>query len=392
MIKASKIFNYPLFALGFRPFFVLAGLSALFLMLVWNAILKGTIPSNHYLPGNYWHAHEMLIGYTGAVIAGFLLTAVKNWTGYETVTYDKLAGLCLLWLYGRIVPFYAGELPDSLIALTDLLFLPLLAYFLSKPILNSGNPRHWLFIGLLLLISVGNALIHAQFLGYTTASANIGLQLILATIITMILVIAGRVFPFFTERGLPGTLAIRSPQMDLLAICSAILVFTLQLSGISGAFLAIAAVVCAIINTVRISGWFVSRIWYVPLLWILYLGYGWIILGFLFMALAAFNLVAGDLALHAFTLGGIGILTLGMMARVGLGHTGRAIKACNTITIAFALLNLCAFLRIMLPVALPAQFAILFYIATLAWLAAFSLFMFIYLPILSKPRIDNVEG
>ena len=135
-MNTPKIFNYPLFALGFRPFFVLAGLSALLLMLVWNAVLHGTIGGSHYFPGNLWHAHEMLLGYTSAVIAGFLLTAVRNWTGIDTVTGDKLAGLSLLWLYGRIVPFYSDSLPDALIGLVDFSFLPALAYFLIGPIVN----------------------------------------------------------------------------------------------------------------------------------------------------------------------------------------------------------------------------------------------------------------
>lgn len=392
-MKASKIFNYSLFALGFRPFFVLAGLSALFLMLVWNAILKGNMPSNLYFPGNYWHAHEMLLGYSMAVVAGFLLTAVKNWTGFETVTYDKLAGLCLLWLYGRLAPFYSDSFPESLIALLDFAFLPLLAYYLSQPILQAGNPKHLIFIALLLIIASGNGLIHAQFLGLAVNTAQTGFQLIIAAIIIMILVIAGRIFPFFTERGLPGTFAIRSPQMDLLAIASAIVVFILQLLGIFGVLLAIAAIVCAIVNTVRISGWYVHRIWYVPLLWILYLGYFWIILGFIFTGLACYSLVPNDLAIHAFTLGGIGLLTLGMMAEGWpLGHTGRALKASNAIALAFGLINLCAFIRILLPIGMQNHFMILIYLATLAWLAAFALFMFVYFPILISPRVDGNEG
>lgn len=391
-MKTPKLFDYPLFALGFRPFFVLAGLSALFLMLVWNAILKGTMVSSHYYFGSLWHAHEMLIGYCSAVIAGFLLTAVKNWTGFETVTGDKLAGLSLLWLYGRLVPFYADSFPGSLIALIDFAFLPMLAYLLSKPILHAGNPKHFLFIGLLAIIALGNALIHSQLLGLSENTATSGLQLILAAIILMILVIAGRIFPFFTERGLPGTISIRSPQMDLLAIGSAIIVFILQLLGVSGTLLALAALLCAGFNAVRISGWYVQRIWYVPLLWILYLGYGWIIVGFVLTALAAYSWVPQDLAIHAFTLGGIGLLTLGMMARVSLGHTGRALKVSKVISSTFIMINLSALVRILLPIPLYNDFNTLLYFATLAWLMAFSLFIFVYLPILTSPRVDGHEG
>ncbi|MDD1626843.1 MAG: NnrS family protein, partial [Methylococcaceae bacterium] len=134
-MNTQKIFDTPLFGLGFRVFFALAGLSALILIVLWNAIFKGTFTADNYFATNYWHAHEMLLGYSVAVIAGFLLTAVKNWTGKPTLTGDKLAGLALLWLYGRILPFYAGLLPDALIAAIDFAFLPILAYQISKPII-----------------------------------------------------------------------------------------------------------------------------------------------------------------------------------------------------------------------------------------------------------------
>jgi len=177
-----------------------------------------------------------------------------------------------------------------------------------------------------------------------------------------------------------------------LSIGSAVVVFALQLWAISGTFLALAALFAVLVNIARLSGWYVQRIWYVPLLWILYLGYGWIILGFLLTALAAYSWVGPSLALHAFTIGGIGELTLGMMARVSLGHTGRALRASNAIALAFVLINLAALFRVLLPIALPNGYNLLIYGSTLLWLAAFSLFMFIYAPILTGPRIDGEEG
>lgn len=391
-ITSQHIFNYPLFALGFRAFFALAGLSALILILLWNAIFKGDLSTGNYFTPTYWHAHEMLLGYSSAVIAGFLLTAVKNWTGRPTLSDDPLAGLCLLWLYGRITPFYAGLLPDTLIALVDFAFLPALAYQLSKPIIQTRQLKSLVFIAILLLLALGNGLIHAEILGLTKGSAGFGLQLVVATIIMLILVIAGRVFPFFTERGLSGTLIIRKPLLDGLAIASVALVFVLQLSGVSGGILATAAIIAALLNTARLSGWYVPRIWYVPLLWVLYIGYGWIISGFVLTALTAYGLVLPSLALHAFTIGGIGVLTLGMMARVSLGHTGRALKASNAIAIAFVLINLTAVFRVLLPIALPGWYSLLVYGSTLCWLAAFALFVFVYAPVLTSARIDGQKG
>ena len=391
-MKSQAIFNYPLFALGFRTFFALAGLFALILIVLWNALFKGELDLDNYFPSTLWHGHEMLLGYAVAVIAGFLLTAVKNWTGRPTASGDQLAGLGLLWLYGRILPFYSGLLPDALIALVDFSFLPVLAYQISKPILQAKLYKNLVFIGLLLLLTIGNGLVHSEVLGLQENSAWTGIQIVVATIISMILVIAGRVFPFFTERGLPGTLALRNPLLDALAIASAILVFILQLFSVSGGMLALAAIFAAVTNIARISGWYVQRIWYVPLLWVLYIGYGWIILGFVLMAFSAYGLVLPSLAVHAFTIGGIGVLTLGMMARVSLGHTGRAMKASNAMAHTFILINLAALFRVLLPITLPNWYGVLVYGSTLSWLAAFSLFNFIYLPMLTSPRVDGQEG
>lgn len=391
-MKSSPIFDYPLFKLGFRAFFALAGLAALILIVFWNALFKGTLTAEHYFSNNYWHAHEMLLGYAVAVIAGFLLTAVKNWTGKQTLSGDPLAYLCLLWLYGRILPFYAGQLPDGLIALVDFAFLPVLAYQVGRPIIEVKQYRNLFVIGLLLVLALSNALIHLEMLGLQENTAAVGVLLAVAAIIILILIIAGRVFPFFTERGISGTLIIRNPLLDQASIASACLVFALQLAGISGTLLALVSVIAVIANIARLSGWYVQRIWYVPLLWVLYTGYGWIILGFMLTALSAYSFVLPTLALHAFTLGGIGVLTLGMMARVSLGHTGRALKSSNAIAIAFILINIAALFRILLPIAMPDWYENLIYVSTLFWLAAFSLFVFVYAPILTRARIDGQDG
>lgn len=391
-MKNQKMFDYPLFALGFRPFFGLAGCSALILILLWNVIYRGSWNNPNYFTPVYWHAHEMLLGYTSAVIAGFLLTAVSNWTGNITLQGSKLAGLCLLWLYGRILPFYAGQLPDALIAFVDMAFLPVLAYKITKPIIAAKQYHNLIFTVLLLLLITGNVLVHCEMLGLKEKLAETGLQLTTATITVLILVIAGRVFPFFTERGLPGTLAIRNPQLDNASIFSAMLVFGLQLFGISGFFLATASALACVVNCARIAGWHTQKIWYVPLLWVLYTGYGWIILGFALTALTAYGLIQPSLALHAFTLGGIGVLTLGMMARVALGHTGRRLLASNTIAIGFVFINLTAFIRIILPVVLPGWYDMVIYASSMAWLMAFLFFLIEYGPILVSPRADGKAG
>lgn len=387
----SPVFQFPLFALGFRIFFLLAGFAALALLILWQKMVEGTI-SPPYFTGTIWHAHEMLLGYTVAVIAGFLLTAVSNWTGKITLQGDGLVGLSLLWLYGRILPFYAGLLPDGLIALVDFAFLPTLAFIIAKTLIRTKNYKNLIFVGLLGLLTLGNAMIHAQMLELCERGAAIGIQLVLATIVLMILVIAGRVFPFFTEKGLKGVSIPRNPQLDMLAIGSTTILFALQLAGISGTILALAALIVAGLNAWRLANWFVFRIWFAPLLWVLYLGYSWLILGFVFTAFAAWGWILPSLALHAFTVGGIGVLTIGMMARVSLGHTGHAMKASNTIAVVFGLLNMAALFRVILPAAMISWTNMLIYCAILAWLAAFALFIFVYAPILTTARADGKEG
>ena len=391
-MNRQSAFEIPLFALGFRAFFAFAGLSALVLIVLWKHIYFQHLELENYFPNTLWHAHEMLLGYTSAVIAGFLLTAVKNWTGLPTLTGDRLAGLCLLWLYGRILPFYSGWLPDALIALADFSFLPVLAYQIAKPIWQAKHMKSLVFIGLLVLMILGNGLIHAEITGLTENTVWIGINLVLATIILLILVIAGRIIPFFTDRGLPGTLSIRNPVLDSASVASAALVFILQLYEISGVVMAVSAIAAAGLNFLRVRNWYEPRVWYVPLLWVLYAGYGWIIMGFVLYALSAFSLVMPTLSLHAFTMGGIGVLTLGMMSRVALGHTGRELKASGAITIGFVLINLAVFVRVLMPIVAPAWYGNTITIATSFWLMAFSLFAFVYAPILVNPRIDGKPG
>jgi uncharacterized protein involved in response to NO len=180
--------------------------------------------------------------------------------------------------------------------------------------------------------------------------------------------------------------------LDIAAIVASLAVFVLMMLGVSGLALSLVAVAAVFLNLMRVSGWYNPRIWYVPLLWVLYVGYAWLILGFVLVGLTAYSLIMPTLALHAFTVGGIGILTLGMMARVALGHTGRALKASNVMAIAFVLINLAALLRVLIPAILPGWYGGFVLASSYCWLAAFSLFAFYYTPILTTQRVDGEPG
>jgi uncharacterized protein involved in response to NO len=385
----KQLFDYPLFTLGFKAFFMLAALAALVLMVVWKSLWNGDLSTATYYPEQYWHGHEMLLGYTIAVIAGFLLTVVKDWTGLPVISGGKLAGLCLLWLYGRILPFYADLLPHSFIALVDLSFLPVLAYFISRPLLQTQHFKHLIITVLLLQIALGNAMIHLQILGIFPHSAIFGFKLVLATMVMMILFTVGHLFPIFLERGLTNALVISNARTETLALVSGVMVFVLQLFTVSETLFALAAIFAVIIHSIRLMQWYDRRIWYVPLLWILYVGYGWMILGFGFMALHVYNIVTTTVVLHAFASGGIGVLTLGMMARVSLGYSGRALRTSNVIALAFVLLNLAAFAQVVLPALWSAWTIKLLYLSSGCWLAAFALFLVVYSHIFTAASLNN---
>jgi uncharacterized protein involved in response to NO len=377
------VFDYPMFSMGYRAFFALAGLSALALIALWNSYSRGVLHLDNYYPATLWHGHEMLLGYAVAVLAGFLLTAVKGWTGFKAVSQDQLAALVFLWIYGRVAPFYSGLLPDVLIAAVDFLFLPVLAYYLARVMIMSGHYRHLGYVGLLLLMALANALIHAEVLGFLSGAVS-GLNLLVAVLVVLMVAVAGKLYPQIAERALSGFICIRNPLLDIVAITTAVAVFACYLLDLGGLWLGLAAIAAVLSNLYRIVIWHDRRIWFVPLLWILFVGYVWLVLGFALSAVAAFNGIPPTLALHAFTVGGIGVLSLGIMARLALSQTGRVVKASNVMALAFLLINLAGLCRVVLPVAsADGWYDTLLLLAGYGWLATFALFLFQYAPILT---------
>jgi len=378
-----------LFALGFRPFFLAAAIFAVGLMAQWVVTFVGNREFANYYRAIGWHSHEMIFGYAVAVIAGFLLTAVRNWTDVQTAAGASLAGLTALWFIARLMPFFPGAFPPWLIALVDIAFLPALAVALSIPLLRSGQRRNLIFLPLLGALALANFLVHLELTGYTESSARAGTFLGLNLIILLIVIMGGRVIPFFTERALSGVIPKRRPAIEWLSPASAtafvITDLLLPNSMLAGALAALAAVS----NGIRLGGWYTNRFWRVPLLWVLHLGYAWVVAGFCLKALAAIGLISPQFIVHAFTVGGIGVLTLGMMARVSLGHTGRPLKTARPVALAFVLVNLAAVIRGILPIIFPQWLPQLVALSGSLWMAAFSLFFLIYFPILTQPRIDG---
>lgn len=386
--------HLPLLAKGFRPFFLLAGVHAVLIVPLWLAILRGVAPASSYLPPSSWHAHEMLAGFVVAVVAGFLLTAVGNWTQRETATGRALAGLSLLWLAGRVVMLLSSSLPGWLVSAVDLAFLPTLSFYLARPLLAANNRKNFVMLAVLALLWGTNLAMHLQALGLLgdedgRRAAVVGVD----AVVLLMLVIAGRVFPMFT-RNATGVTTIRSiPWLD--RTC-AIAMLSLTVSDVLGfeqnAAASWLALSTGFVAAARAAHWGTRHVLRTPLLWVLHAGYGWLILGLLLRGAGPLLGWPSSSALHALTVGAIGSLTLGMMARVALGHTGRMLAAPAQMALAFAAISLSAAARVLVPLLAPARYTDGLLAAAVLWTLAFGLFLGCYTPILLQPRVDGKAG
>jgi uncharacterized protein involved in response to NO len=381
-----------LFALGFRPFFLLSGLFAILSIALWVPTFVGWLPLNSYYGQIGWHSHEMIFGYTAAVIAGFLLTAVRNWNEMATPQGWSLAALTLIWCLGRILPFFPSALSAELIALVDLSFLPALAVGIGLPLVRRGDRRNLIFLALVGVFWLANLLVHLTLLGFAPNLAHQAVLLGLDLVVLLIVIMGGRVIPFFTEGALPGVRIKRWSVIEWLAI-SSVIAFTLaEFLFIDPRIAGVFAGVAAIANGIRLGGWYAHSLWRVPLLWVLHLGYSWIVVGFMLKAGSVLAVIPPQFTVHAFSLGAIGVLTLGMMARVSLGHTGRPLKVGPGMASAFAAVNLAAVTRGLLPILHPQWFSQLVTLSGGLWLIAYAIFIVVYVPILLRPRLDGKAG
>lgn len=381
--------KYAPFALGFRPFFLGAGIFGTLLIPLWLLMFSGKLALNLPLPPIQWHAHEMILGYAGAVIAGFLLTAVQNWTGQKTPAGKPLAALFLLWLAARILPFIPG-VPMVLYALVDIALFPAITIAIARPIMKARQLRNAGFPVMLALITLADMLIQLEWLGLAHTAAN-GQTLAVYVIVLMMVAMGGRVIPSFTDSRLRSQ-ARRWTAIEWLAPATTLLTLAAVLIQPFSAYTATIAAAAAIVNAVRVFGWYTPKYWSVPLLWVLHIGYAWLVVGFALTALAALQIVTPSLSLHAYTAGAMGTLTLGMMARVSLGHTGRMLEPAKIVERSFVLIVLAGAVRVFLPLLMPGAYLADLTIAGLLWMAAFAIFTVVYAPILVQSRADGRPG
>jgi len=389
---ASPTSKFVLFNLGLRPFFLLAGIYALITILIWIGVSVYGWPEPH-LPFSTlnWHAHEMIFGYGMAVVAGFLLTAVTNWTGLVTLKGYPLAGLAALWLAARL----AGWLMPSQIlpmALLDLLFNVWFAVAIFIPVLRVKQYKQIGIAAKLVLMMLANLSFYLGASGMLEHGVLWGLYSGLYVMLALVFSMTRRVLPFFIERGVGYPVALKNRLwLDHASLYVFLMFLIADVFWQNVTASAVLAGLLFAIHLMRLAGWHTSGIWKKPLLWVLYLGYAGAVFGFLLKAIAPFVSLSPYLAIHAFALGGIGMITLGMMARISLAHTGRDINQ-QRMTPAFVLLLAAFIARVLLPIIVPNHYLLWLGIAQLAWLLAFAMFVRIYTPILIKPRADGMPG
>lgn len=386
--------SMPIFRLGFRPFFLAGGLFAVFSMLLWTASYSLGLQLNvTSMSMNTWHAHEMLFGYTMAVVAGFLLTAIRNWTGIEVLRGKPLMLLLLLWLIARVLPF--TDLAMSVYtAVIDVSFLFALTFICLRPVVMVKQYKQIAIISKLFLLMGCNLLFYLGVFGIVQHGIEWGLYSAIYMIIGLILLMMRRVMPMFISNGVDGEVEMKNRLwVDHSSLVLLLLLWITDVFTAYDQITTVLAAMLAIVHMIRLSGWYTDKIWPKPLVWILVLAYVFIIAGFILKTLEISIGLSPFLSVHAFTVGGIGLVTIGMMSRVSLGHTGRNVfEPPPAVFWIMLLITSAAIVRVILPMFVMEMYREWIAISQVLWILAFALFSFIYAPMFLAPRVDGRDG
>jgi len=379
------------FSYGFRPFFLGGALWAAVAMALWVGTLSAGLSLPARLDPVSWHAHEFLFGYVTAIVAGFLLTAVASWTGRSPVLGWPLGALFALWLAGRVAVAFSALLPPLAVALVDLAMLVALVAVIAREIIAGQSWRNLIVLTLLIALIVGNALFHWDAYRGTYAAGGVGLRLGLGATVMMIAVIGGRIVPAFTRNWLVkrGETKLPAPIGRFDALALAVLLSALVAWIAAPAALATGAIltVAALVHSARLLRWMGNKTGAEPLVWVLHVGYALVPFGALMMGLSILtnDAVTARAAQHVWMAGAIGLMTLAVMTRATLGHTGRALHSGWATTAIYILVMLSVVVRL-LAGTLPAASHSLHLISGLAWIGAFGVFIARYGPMLLNPR------
>lgn len=384
------------FSEGFRIFFLAAGLYGVFTGVVWSLWLSGMTesPSSSVSP-HLWHAHEMIFGYATAAVGGFFLTAVPNWTNTPGARQGFIALAAGLWLLGRLAVWYSAAIPPIWVAVFDMAFVPILAAKILSQLLKRPKPQNMMFLVFLVLLWVANGMVHLEWTGVTDDTAANGLRAGLLVLCGLIAILGGRITPAFTRNamkraGVAESAWPRSSQViEKATLVSALALPVLVLVPLPVQVSAAVAVVLGVLQCARLTNWRARWCLRQPILFALHLGLGMLAVGLLLWGLAGFGLGDEIAALHVLGIGCVGGMTLAVMSRAGLGHSGRPLVAPGPVAVGYFVLAAAAVLR-WLGSELGSEFFLPSMLGTGAlWVLAFALYLLAMWPALTQPRVDS---
>lgn len=379
-----------LLSYGFRPFFLLGSLYAGLAILAWLPMFYGELQLSTALSPRDWHIHEMLYGYLSAVITGFLLTAVPNWTGNLPLQGKPLLVLVLTWIAGRISVTTSAWIGWEAAALIDNAFLLLVGGAMAREIIKGRNWRNLKVLIAVGVLVAGNVIFHIE--AYVLGAADYGTRFGIAATMVLIMLIGGRIVPSFTRNWLarenPGRLPAAVGSFDVVSVISAAVALVAWIGAPDWSATGAALVAAGLLQAVRLARWAGDRTWRDRLVLILHIAYLFVPLGFILTGLAALGVLPAAAGIHAWTGGAMGAMTLAVMSRASLGHTGRALVASPMTQVFYGLIVVAALARICAAVH-PAWSGGLLHLAGLGWAGAFLGFGLTYWNVFTRPRVTS---
>jgi len=385
--------SHPFFRGGFRPFFFAGAAWALIALCLWICSLLGEITLPTAMEALAWHRHEMLFGFVGAIIGGFLLTAVPNWTGRLPIAGWPLAGLFSLWAAARLAVLFSGAVSLWVAGLLDVGFFVVLGLLAAREVLEANN-RNIPVVGMILLFGVADALDYLANIN-VLPWPDLGWQLAIALVVILISLIGGRIIPSFTrnwlvKRGIKAGLPTQPGKFDLVVIGATAVGMLFWQAGPPELMSGLVVMAAGALQLVRWARWRGWRTFADPLVLILHVGYLWIPVGLVLLGLSLAGYVPRSAAIHSLTAGAMATMILAVMTRASLGHTARELKASPLTVVVYVLVTAGALLRV------AASLTLINYnmgidIAGLAWGSAFLLFLVAYAPVLWRPRLGEAR-
>jgi len=372
---------------GFRPFFLFGSLYAGLSILAWLPMFYGELDLSTAFAPRDWHIHEMLYGYLPAVITGFLLTAVPNWTGRMPLQGRPPLVLVLLWLAGRVAVTTSAWIGWEAAFLIDNAFLLLVAAAMAREIIKGRNWRNIKVLIALGVLLAGNIVFHAEV--HVMGAADYGIRFGIAATMMLIMVIGGRIIPSFTRNWLarenPGRLPTPFGRFDMVTMAAAGAALVAWIAAPDWSVTAAALIAAGVLQAIRLGRWAGERTWRDRLVLVLHVAYAFVPLGFLLIGLASLRLVSSAAGIHAWTGGAMGLMTLAVMSRASLGHTGRVLAATVTVQGLYLLLVVGVLARVCAALH-PGWSTVLLHVAGLSWAGAFVGFAVAYWRVLTGPR------